>query len=207
MALSFCFCIFLKHYILEFVTLKWVLDILFYASKNSDSINWDKVNSVIENAGYITVLNTVFGIGIEYLGFDKKIFNSVGYSIDKVNAMINDIEFCSVKENRDNLNGFFHLLNTQAQKTKDYSSYITKYNKLGILNNLFPERERIQHKYKILVKYPFVLPFVWVHRWFNGLFNMIRGKRKIKDYTFEVPRANSEMKKRLEVMKKLNILK
>lgn len=202
----FLFLHFVKHYLLEFVTLKWILDILFYVAANSDKLDRKRVNDVVEKLGYTTLLNTIFGVGVEYLGFDSNLFNNCEYSAEKVKILLNDIEFCSKKENREKLNGFFHLLNIEVEKVENYNDYIKYYNKLGIWSNIFSSRARLQHKYPVLVKHPLLLPAIWMYRLLKGFYNMLTGKRKMKDFTFTSPQISDDINNRLSVMKDLDII-
>ena len=50
------------------------------------------------------------------------------------------------------------------------------------LKTIFPPYKTMKSKYKILKKLPFLLPFIWVYRWFEVLFvSPERFKRTIKD--------------------------
>ncbi len=197
---------FIKHYILEFVKFKWLLDILFYASANMESIQWDRVYALTDKLGYTTLLNTIFGTGMHYLGFDKIPFSKFEYDSEKVDLFVSDIEFCSYGENQKKLNGFFHALNIEANKKQNYKKYITKYNKLDKFHTIFAGREYLQKEYKFLTKYPFLLPFVWFYRCVKTLYNLLSGKRKMSDFGTVIPQLNEIIEKRLSVMKDLDII-
>lgn len=198
---------FIKHYILEFVKFKWILDILFYVSANKDSIEWDRVYSLTDKLGYTTLLNALLGVGVHYLDFDKIAYEKFDSEPQKTDVLISDIEFCSYKENQEKLSGFFHALNVEANKKQDYKKYITKYNKLDKFHIIFAGREYLQKQYKFLVKYPFFLPLVWIYRVFNALKNLLLGKRKMTDFGSVIPQENEELAKRMSVMKELDIIK
>ncbi len=202
----FTFLHFVKHYILDYVTMRWVLDLLFYVQKNSERLDWERICSVCEKLGYKTLLETVFGVGVKYLGFQKDLFCDFSCDDEKIDALVTDIEFCSVKENRKKLKGFFHLLNNEAQKKGDYVKYIKKYNKMDKFHVVFADRSHLQRQYKVLYKHPYLLPFVWIYRVFKLTYSLLFRGRKISEYGKVIPDNNEELQSRLSLMKKLDII-
>jgi len=156
--------------------------------------------------GYTTLLNTIYGVGIEYFGFDSKAFSCPDYNREKVDIFLSDVEFCAKRENKEKFSGFFHYLNYSTNKVDNYEKFIVGYNKLSFINGVFPGPSRIANEFKVLNKHPYLLPFVWIYRIGRAVLNLFRRKRKISDFHFSVPETNESLEARMSVMRELDII-
>ena len=181
--LIFLFTHFVKHYRSSGIGLRHMTDIWVFRSAHPE-IDENKVTKALKSMGLAKFYKNVNATLENWFG---------GKPATEVTDYITDYIFQS---------GVFGLgknsiIFREAIKGKKTGSAASR---LGyILKNIFPPYPEMSLAYPVLKRCPFLLPFVWVMRWFKGLiFKRDNMKRQLKGLQYLNSDDIRERKKALE---------
>lgn len=160
----------IQHFIRSGTSIRQVCDILIYAEKCGDKIDFERFDSVISTLGYTGIMNTVYTVGEIYFGFDtqklpphKKVADAI--ALEFMNDMEQGGWIGKGREDGEELFRHYGMLKTE-NKT-EYKKYLKRYQRKKIFGSLFPERKRIYAHFPF-AKFPLLLPVGWVCWLFYG---------------------------------------
>ncbi len=81
----------MMHFAAEGITLRQVLDWAFFVDKHSEDIDWDWLESVLEEYGMKKLYDVLNAICVGDLGFDVRIFNGVQFDPNLKERVLNEI--------------------------------------------------------------------------------------------------------------------
>lgn len=177
-----------KHFIGSGVGIRQVCDIAMLARENK--INWAEIYKNCEQVGAAGFLNGVLVIANKYFGLDISVIKAAAPSFDEnmnVDSLIDDLLDGGIygSNSTDRIHSGLLTLNKYNSSRNDEK-----------ISTLFPTLDRMKKKYPFLNKYPIMLPIAWIMR--------------LAAYTASEHDSSSTIKlgkKRIELMKELNIIK
>lgn len=187
----FLFFHFIKHFLHGGVGIRQILDIIQYAEKYSNEIHWKEIYETLENEHYLKLIENVYAIAINYLGFDvNKIEMPQGFDIKECDyeLLLNDIIEAGIfgKSTEERLHSSTMTLNALEQ------------GKTSILKSIFPTYKEMKMKFEYLNQYPILLPYAYLTRIISYLKHHDQ-KQSMK--TIEIGNQ------RIELLKKYNVIK
>ncbi len=178
-----------RHIVEGGVGLRQVTDIMMYNRAHGNEIDAARVKEVIKDFSAEKIFSDIIYIGSEYLGFSIK-------PIPKPTCperLIEDMIESGIFGHSDRVHSISANMTSAAV---DGGSGPLK----SLVSALFPPLKRISIAYPILLKYPWLLPAVWVRRW---LIVIPRNIKRGGGLGFE---AISIGKKRIDLLKKYDII-
>lgn len=150
----------IKHFSLQGVGLRYLVDTVYFVNKYSNEIDWNRFKKCMDNMGYRKFCDYFFTLGIDYLGMDK----NFGYGeIPKIDEKIlwefvNDLTRIGSLDDSDSMN--WQIFGAMTPYFTGESSAP----KNGKLSYIFPGRESLPNNYAYAKKLPILLPVAWIHR-------------------------------------------
>lgn len=177
---------FLKHFTASGAGIRQILDLYMYDNCYHDEIDWNRVEESIKKMSADKLYADVVAIGREYLGFH--IWTSLqGYHKEQ---LLSDIMAAGI---------FGNTTSVQA-KSRNVTEAALNYRGYHLLNMIFPRVSTVEINNPILLKKPYLLPFVWISRLFHFLYGSGPNKvRFIRD-------SRSIGKQRLQLLKGYRII-
>lgn len=186
-----------KHFLHSGFGLRQVCDILLFAERYRDTVNWTRVyeKSKAIRAEYFTA--SLFKIGTQHLGFepDKLPKEFLSMNIDEEPMLMDLLEA-----------GVFG----SSTMSRRHSSNITldavasgkrgKRSKNSLLLSLFPSSKSLESRYPYLKGKPYLLPMAWAQRIASY------GKETAKQHNNSAAEALRIGSERRELLKKYNII-
>ena len=185
-----------KHFLFSGFGIRQVCDILVFAEKNGEVIDWKKVMQQCREVKANLFGAAIFNIGLKYLGFDaiKAHFPNSweNQNVDE-EPLLTDIL----------IGGLYGI----SQANRVHSSNITlnavegkKRHTLfgGILHSLFPPMDYMRNLYPYLKRLPFLLPLAWCSRIVQYLYSRKGGSNAMDSVRIG--------KERLALLKKYEVI-
>ena len=155
----YLFAHFEKHYNFSGIGIRAVMDIWVYLNKYGNELDFDYIYSQLEKSGSAQLCRDI--IGLTKVWFDGETWN------DKYKQMTNYILDCGVYGNN-----IVKSYNTRQKQGKFRH----------LIFRIFPSVKTLEPNYPILKKVPFLLPFIWIYRWFAALTFRRKDVKKELDY-------------------------
>lgn len=192
----FVFLHFVKHFISKGTGMRQLGDVLIYTEKNYESIDWKRVDALLEKLGFSEFFSCVISIGKKYFSFPENIFGDNEKFDDELIEKVFDDMFGGgvFGHNDETRNGFYDIYLTERYKkyqNKDYEKYKTKEK----LKRLFPNRKFMSKNFEYVNKSAILLPVAWIHRIAKGVF----GKNELQEFA-------AEHAERMELMRRLGMM-
>ena len=198
--LFYLLCHAFKHFLHSGFGIRQVCDIVTYAEKYGENIDWLKVFDNCRAINALCFAASIFNIGEKYLGFDKE---KARFSEEWEAVEVNEEDMLI-----DLLTGGLYGASDMSRK---HSSNITldavvstkkgKKKSNSVLLSLFPAREKLETRYSYLKSHPYLLPVAWTQR----IIKYSKETREMKNNkASESLRIGSE---RVELLKKYKIIK
>ena len=161
---------FVKHFLHGGVGFRQLLDIIMYAEAYGEKIDWNAIYEVLEQEHLLRLVENLFAIGHQYLGFSfKQMILPRGFAEDKMDFedLLADIWDAGVfgKSSQERLHSSTITLSA-AEGQKSFRS------------TLFPSLKSMQQKYNYLKRAPFLLPVAWGSRILHYFFDRKEGSAK-----------------------------
>ena len=161
--LFYLICHAYKHFIISGFGIRQLCDILLFAEKYGDEIDWQYIRKLTEEIKAEIFLANLWDIGERWLGFSKE-KAGIGNSFDDIKAdsenLLEDLldagVFGKTSDGRIYSNGM--TLNAVANRESGHRKTPV------VFSALFPDYGVMKRKYRILNKFPVLLPALWIYR-------------------------------------------
>lgn len=161
----------IKHFILSGMSVRMILDIALFLSKNAEEIDVDRFWNTMKQLRYERLMDAVLWAAVRFLGFDAAAFSGLSSEYtEETEKILVDLEtggwmgFNDKKAREDSWHEYNRQVMLRNMKPVQYKLYMLHWRLGGISGNLFPPRDRLLKKYPCLDNNAYLLPFVWVHR-------------------------------------------
>ncbi len=169
-----------KHFCVEGVGIRYLLDTALFAECHKDSIDWNLFWKSMKELGYTEFCAQFFSLGVKYFDLGQSALPDGKLSLpqDEEAFLMDLILAGKVSEGQ---KGAFQIWGIM-------SPYVTgeiqaSHSKIGrAMQTLFPSAENIRDDFAYAKKYKFLLPIAWVHR----IFDYLRYRRQHPDASYSV---------------------
>lgn len=203
----------IKHFILEGLTLRMMLDLALFFSKNKDSIDAVRYWIVMEKLHYDRLISCVLWNMISHGSFDQSDFPGLVSNIPvQKSAILEDLlqgGYMGVKEKEARHKSGMQYNRQMLLKEKSqwqYALFMVLWKLRSGLNAMFPSAHKLCKKYPFAEKNKLLLPFIWVY---HVVSFPIRNRHKIalgRDFQWDASVGNDIVQKRMELFSKLGML-
>ncbi|MBR2477087.1 MAG: nucleotidyltransferase family protein [Clostridia bacterium] len=188
---------YIKHLVNGGCGIRQILDLLLYIDKNKDKFDTEKYYKLMEELRYGKLLDIIKSVGGKYFGFDYPVTDE-----ELVESFLTDTEnggtFGAFADDRKNFHSLYCKRRGVGSRMKNSVKLALKREK-NIFYKLFPPRHELLKGGYGYAKFILLVPFAWVHRFFNIAFHRTRNRAE--------DRLSSEKAlKRLELMKNLGMI-
>lgn len=190
----------IKHYIVEGIESRYLIDIALFVNRYKDSIDFQRFFRVFKEMHFENFCAVYFTKCIEYFGMDESVLapEDRAYPEDEM-AFLSDIVFVGKRDLSDKSSySLLGILSPYVNGKKDAGGK----KESRMLQALFPSVKDIDDKYSYCKKYHFLLPIAWVHRAFRTIYFKLTKGNKV--YGVKDKIAGSEY--RIKMMKNSKIL-
>jgi hypothetical protein len=204
--LEYLFFHFLKHFLNKGVGLRQLIDLCLYIQDQGHLIDWNEFKTKLEARNLLVFFLALINVSNHYLGFDiHPLPQDDPNSLTLLEEFMSDIVTSgSFGHDEVKRSSFNRILDSNL----NYESSKTVINP-GIKSiPWFPSLEYFNHhpRYGYVIKKPYLLGLVWLHRWTYGVFSRLISPQKMLALLFRTPFKKTKfVQKRLELMKQLKI--
>lgn len=202
----------IKHFILEGLTLRMMLDVALFFSKNKEAIDAVRYWNVMEKLHYDQLVGGVLWNMISHGGFDQSEFPGLVSNMPAQEfAILDDLlqgGYMGVKEKEARYKSGMQYNRQMLLKEKSqwqYALYMALWKFRSGLNAMFPSVNKLRKKYPC-AKNILLLPFVWIY---HVLSFPAKNRRKIapgRDIQWGTQSGNAVVQKRMELFTELGML-
>lgn len=193
-ALMYLTAHYLKHLVDEGGGVRQMLDLLLYMKKYESEIDFEKYNSAMQALGYEKLIDVVKTTGALFWGMD---FPKEHRELCE-ELLTDSEEYGLFGHNAGEKNGFFSVY-CECRGGKMKSGAVQFFGgEQSRMKRLFPDAQGMVERGYKHADNKLLYPFCCIHRLFDKSFEMIFGKKK---------RENPQIEKRLDMMKKLGMIK
>ena len=148
-------CHMFKHYIKKCCGIRFLVDNYLFLKKEGSALNWEYINAELEKYGLVDYEKQTKALA-------KKLFDGEILSQEEEKLLKNYTDFgiFGDKEGK--------ILQQYTAASQSGGNTNAKY----LLRRLFPKKSEMLYNYPILEKAPYLYPFMLIHRFFKGLFNI-----------------------------------
>ena len=189
----------IKHFIVESVGYRYLMDITLYVNHYIKEIDWKRFWNSMEQLGYDRFCEVFFSCCNQYLGMTEAVMDErQTVSPDEIQILLGEIIQLEERDQKDayQLLGIMSSYLTGARKVAD-----KKWKRK--LQVLFPGVKSLSDDYKYAKKCPLLLPVAWVHRSILFLFKY----RKRKENWYNSHEKLSAAEYRIALLEKLHLSK
>lgn len=176
-----------RHFCSAGVGIRQVIDVLKFAEKYRESIDWNTVYAAVSDVSADRFFSDIFEIGNRYLGFS----NEVKFPLTSPEVLLGNILKTGT---------FGNSTPEQAGSRVMVTATIDAGNKFKYLKAIFPSVHLLRGYYTVLYKHPYLLPFIWVKRWLRYINRVIKGEKK------SVSKSRKFASEKIELMKMYGII-
>lgn len=202
-----------KHFILSGNSLRMMMDVALALKSAKNPVDMERFWSTMDALHYGTLLRNILWGMVLYCGFSQNDFPGIG-SCDKaaVRQLLDDLESGGwigrneQKVREESWQEYNRQLLLKQKSKLQYGLYILNWNHSFRLRTIFPGKKRLSRDYPVVLKYPFLIPAVWLHRiLFKGTALLrsggwTRGLISSGDKLCDESRARVALFRRLEMM-------
>lgn len=204
----------IKHFILEGLTLRMMLDLVLFFSRNREAIDAVRYWKVMKKLHYDQLVSSVLGIMISYGGFGQTDFPGLVADIPtQQSAVLVDLlqgGYMGVKEKEARHKSGMQYNRQMLLREKSqgqYALFMALWKIRSGLNAMFPSARKLCKKYPCAEKNKLLFPFVWVY---HVVSFPIKNRHKLapgRDIQWDVSAGGNIVQKRMELFKQLGMLR
>ena len=202
-----------KHFILEGLTIRMMLDVTIYFWQNRDRIDVERLWFVMKTLNYTSLVNCILGCFIHYGDFPNNMISVDGAKNIKLeNQLLADIQiggYLGIKQKDLRYEGgmeYNRRLMLKKKSVFEYKAYMVYYRFRTGAKSMFPSYDRLQEMYPCVRKCVLLAPPMWmwqaisfpIRKLFAGVLN--------KEILSENSRISVEAKNRVKLFEDLNML-
>lgn len=159
-----------KHFIISGMSIRMLLDVALFWSKNRERIDWLRYWAVVDRLQYRKLVYCVLSIAVRYCGFDAGDFPGLkSVPEEQILQVVDDLEQGgwlgeNDKEHRnDGKREYNRYLLMKDKSWLEYRLFMLGW-EYGNIRLLFPSRTSMIEKYPYLKEKPWLMPAAWLHR-------------------------------------------
>lgn len=148
-----------KHFFFEGIELRYLVDLMLYLDTYADKIDFERVNREISRLHYERFYHIILKICRDYLGMRTRVsYRDAEKKL--VEQLLTDIMETGKQKDKvkrwETINFLEqYFMRTSVTKVSDFQQ---------CRKQIFPMPSELNEKYAYAKKYPFFLPFAWLHR-------------------------------------------
>lgn len=203
----------IKHFILEGLTLRMMLDIALYFSSNRERIDHARFWDTVERMHYAKLVSGILWAMISYGDFEVADFPGLKEAVpEHVQMILNDLQtggYMGNKEQAERLESgmeYNYQLMRKQKSALRYTLYMVGWKIKSGLAYMFPTAKTLQILYPITEKYPTLMPALWVWQACSFPFKKILSGALKRDVRSDDSNMTAIMKKRLEIFRALDMI-
>ncbi len=203
----------IKHFISAGMCLRMMMDVALLIQKRQDTLDMDRVWSVMRQLSFERMLSAVLWIAVRYCGFQPEDFPGIGPEEPEQMAMLlKDLESGGFlgghdhEERSESAQEFNRLLLMKDRNKFQYWLYMFRSKHSLKLGTFFPGKRRMEREYPCLKKHPWLLPFLWPHRWIVRGFGLIFRKKLTGPMVYSEDEVSAKGKERVAMFRAFGML-
>ena len=203
----------IKHFILEGLTLRMMLDLALFFSEKREAIDAVRYWNIMKKLHFDQLVSSVFGIMISHGGFDQTDFPGLVTDVlMQKSAVLEDLlqgGYMGVKEKEARHKSGMQYNRQMLLREKSqgqYALFMALWKLRGGRNAMFPSAHKLCKKYPFAEKNKLLLPFVWIY---HVISFPIKNRHKIapgRDIQWDASVENEVVQKRMALFGKLGML-
>ena len=202
-----------KHFVLEGLTIRMMLDIAVYFSQNKDRIDAERFWAVMSDLNYTSLIKCILGCFIHYGGFQNEMFSDVETKNMRLeNQLLTDIQiggYLGVTEKDLRYKGGMEYNRRKILKEKSvlgYKAYMVYYRVRTGTKSMFPSYARLKEMYPCIGKVFLLALPIWVWQAVSFPIKRLSAGVLSRDILTENGMIPTEVKRRIELFEDLNML-
>lgn len=203
----------IKHFILEGLTLRMMLDLALFFSKNKGTIDAIRYWNVLKKLHYDQLVSSVLWNMISYGGFDQSDFPGLVSNMPmQKTAILEDLlqgGYMGVKEKEARHKSgmqYNRLMLLREKSQGQYVLFMALWKLRGGLNAMFPSAHKLCKKYPCVEIKKWLFPFVWAY---HVVSFPIKNRHKMalgRDIQWDASSKSNVVQKRIDLFGKLGML-
>ena len=195
-----------KHFLSNGMSIRHITDVLLYANKYKEKIDLERVFKTLENLKYKEFLDAFVIIGEKYFNIQPLYITSS--TSDEL--ILTDIEESGIfGKNIKKAGALFEIytdLRFSTFKSGDKTKYLTNWRRKNIFKAVSYSKENLMKKYSFLNDGMLYLPKAYALHTADIISKVIKRKKLVKDFVEFKPEENEALNKKVELIKKLNMV-
>lgn len=204
-----------KHFILSGISIRMILDIVLYISKNREHIDFGRFWSTMKHLKYDQLIHCILWASVNYFGFERESFpglDALFVDSPKVQQVLDDLEsggFLGTQIRMESKVAWMEYNRQIIVKNKGkygYTMYMLWCKIKSYLRTLFPTRKQLAEQYPYVLQKCWLIPYAWLHRFaFRGIRRLASGETTawiLNDKT----QLSSTAEKRVQLFRELGFL-
>lgn len=203
----------IKHFISAGMCLRMMMDAALFIKKRQATLDMDRVWGVMRQLNFDRLLNAVLWIMVRYCGFRPEDFPGIGpEEPEQAALLLKDLEsggFLGAhdhEERSESAQEYNRVLLMKDRNKFQYWLYMFRSRHSIKLSTFFPGKRRMERSYPCLKKCPWLLPFLWIYRWFTKGFALIFKKKLTGPMVYSEDEISAEGKERVAMFRAFGML-
>lgn len=195
-----------KHFLSNGMSVRHITDVLLYGDKYKEKIDFERVLKTLTKLKYKEFLDSFIVIGKEYFNIEPL------YETENKNTelILADLEESGIfGKNIKKAGALFEIytdLRFSTFKKGNKTQYLTDWRRKNILKAISYSTENMKKKYVFLEKGNKYLPKAWALHTGEIITKAFKRKKLAKDFIEFKPAENKALDKKIELIKKLNMI-
>ena len=202
-----------KHFILEGLTLRMMLDIALYFAHHRDQINAERYWDLLRQLHYDKLVSGLLWNMIRYGGFAQTDFPGIlAEDIEKMQLVLYDLElggYMGMKEKNERLESgmeYNRQLMCKNRSVLQYRLHMLWWKIKSGRKYMFPSVKTLEKLYPMTKKVPMTMPFLWVWQMVSFPVKKILSGALKRDMRAENSTMTQTTKARIALFKRLGML-
>lgn len=202
-----------KHFILEALTLRMMLDIALYFSRHRSRIDADRYWNIMEKLSYRKLIGSILQIMVQYGGFRQEDFPGFSpVSSDLSQTILIDMVsggYLGVKEKavrHESGMEYNRQLQLKEKSQGQYMRYMLTHKLRSSRKLMFPKTDLLYRRYPIMENHRILIPFVRIYHMFSYILRKFRIGSLQRDIHSDHKEPSEIVKKRMELFRSLDML-
>lgn len=202
-----------KHFILEAVTLRMMLDIALYFACCRTQLDTDRFWSIMEKLRYRELVSSILWIMVRFGGFRQEDFPGISpESPEQAQRILDDMlqgGYLGTKEKaarQESGMEYNRQLQLKGKSQGQYVRYMLLQKLRGSWKRIFPPVEFLRKEYPVINQYRIAIPFVRVYHMFGYILKKLRAGVLRRDIRSDNTVQSEFVKMRIELFRSLDML-
>lgn len=202
-----------KHFILCGMSLRMMMDVALAIAKHREQVDMERFWSTLRSVQYDKLMNAILWAMVRYCGFAAEDFSGLGQRDDgQIALILDDLEKGgwlgknAMAARKAGWHEYNRRILMKNKSKMQYRFYMLNWKHSFKLSTVFPGRKRLSYHYPCVIKYPFLIPFVWIHRIVFRGFALLHGKTWTESIVHDENEISSESKARVAMFQALDML-